>query len=67
MRDDPATTATENRPALSMNQVEAARALGISDRTLRRWEKRKLIVGRRVGGGVRLYPIDRLRELAGAR
>ncbi|HYE19230.1 MAG TPA: MerR family DNA-binding transcriptional regulator [Tepidisphaeraceae bacterium] len=52
------------RQSISVNQVEAARRVGVTDRTLRRWEKRGLIRSRRVNNGVRLYPVDRLEALA---
>lgn len=51
---------------VSVNQLEAAKLLGISDRTLRDWERRGLITGRRPNGGAKLYPYDRVKELARA-
>lgn len=52
---------------ISLSQEKAARAVGVTSRTLRNWEKEGLIAGRRVRpGGVKLYPLDKLRELVGA-
>ena len=39
---------------------------GVSDRTIRRWERAKLIEGKRIRG-VKLYPLAKLEELAGLR
>lgn len=50
---------------VAVSQADAARMLRISDRTLRRWEDRGLIEGRRNNNGVKLYPVKRVRELAG--
>ncbi len=50
---------------ISVNQADAARMVGVTARTIRNWEKDKLIVGTKVKG-VRLYPVVKLRELAGA-
>jgi hypothetical protein len=50
---------------IALNQQDAARAIGVTDRTLRNWEARGLIAGRRVAGGVRLYAVEDLRRLAG--
>lgn len=49
---------------IAMTQVQAARALGVSDRTIRNWTKQGLICGKRVGGVV-LYAVEDLRRLAG--
>lgn len=54
---------------LAYRQIEAARLLGVSDRTLRRWTKEKLIDGKSVAGGVVLYPhreIERMLRTKGA-
>jgi excisionase family DNA binding protein len=48
----------------AMTQVQAARALGVTDRTLRRWDRKGLIHSERPAGGVRLYPIDAVQKLA---
>lgn len=50
----------------TITQVRAAERYGVSDRTLRRWEKANLISGKRVRG-LKLYPIDKLEELVGLR
>lgn len=53
---------------ISLPQSKAAKALGITDRTLRNWEKAGLIEGHRPRpGGVKLYAIDKLRALVGIR
>jgi len=58
------TATTIEVDQIGMSQVQAAKSLGVCSRTLRRWEKRGLIRGRRVvPGGVKLYPISKLREL----
>jgi excisionase family DNA binding protein len=49
---------------LTATQVGAARMLGVSDRTIRRWESEGRIKAKQVGG-VKLYPVKKLRELAG--
>lgn len=51
---------------LALPQTKAAKAMGVTDRTLRNWEKAGLIVGTYCGG-VKLYPVSRLKELAGIR
>jgi hypothetical protein len=48
----------------AMTQVDAAKFCGVTDRTFRRWEEKKIIAGKRVGG-VKLYPVKTLRELIG--
>jgi hypothetical protein len=50
---------------LSVSQKQAAEMLGVTVRTLFNWEQRGLIRGERPAGGVKLYPLARLRELAG--
>lgn len=55
----------EAKNQIAMNQTKSAAAVGVTDRTIRNWEKRGLISGRRVGGGVKLYPIEDLRKLVG--
>jgi DNA-binding transcriptional MerR regulator len=58
-------TTTSGQPEpLAVTQVEAARRLTVSDRTIRRWEKKGLLTGTR-RQGVKLYPFARLKELAG--
>jgi hypothetical protein len=47
---------------LAVTQIQAARLLGVSDRTIRRWESLGLLKGNSVGG-VRLYAIEKLKEL----
>lgn len=49
---------------LAVTQIQAAKSLGVTDRTIRNWEKQGRLIGRRVGG-VKLYPWTRLCELAG--
>ena len=44
-------------------QVKAAAHFGVTDRTLRNWEKRKWLTGTRVGG-VKLYARADLERLA---
>lgn len=54
---------------LAYPQIEAAKLLGVSDRTLRRWTTAKLIDGKSVAGGVVLYPhreIERMLRMKGA-
>lgn len=48
----------------TINQIDASKRFGVSDRTLRRWERKGLIRGKRIGG-IKLYPIHKLREIAG--
>ena len=54
-----------NPERIAVSQADAARLLGISDWTIREWEKRGLVAGKRVNNGKRLYPLARLKELAG--
>lgn len=49
---------------IALNQTQAARSLGVSDRTLRNWDKDGIVTGRKVGGGVKLYLVEDLRRLA---
>lgn len=50
---------------LSLNQTQAAKAVGVSDRTFRRWERKGIVKGRRVQpGGVKLYGIGQLQALS---
>lgn len=49
---------------IAMTQTQAAEAMGVSPLTIRRWEERGLIRGRRVGG-VKLYACADLRRLVG--
>lgn len=44
-------------------QLGVAKHYGVSDRTIRNWEKRKLLTGVRVGG-VKLYPKADVERLA---
>jgi DNA-binding transcriptional MerR regulator len=56
----------ENVEPIALPQPKAAAALGVTVRTLRRWELRGLITATRpVPGGAKLYPVDKLKELAG--
>jgi DNA-binding transcriptional MerR regulator len=48
----------------TIKQVDAAKRYGVTDRTIRRWEREKLIQGKRVCG-VKLYPVKALDELCG--
>lgn len=57
-------TATAQREPLTATQVEAARLFGVTDRTIRRWEKKGLIHGRRINGGAKHYPYAKLKALA---
>lgn len=41
---------------------EAAKALGVSIDSLRRWEKQGLITSERTAGGHRRFDLDKLRE-----
>lgn len=56
---------SEKVEQIALPQTQAARAIGVTDRTLRNWERRGLIAGRRAAGGVKLYPVSELRRLAG--
>jgi DNA-binding transcriptional MerR regulator len=53
-----------NVEQLAMPQVQVAKAVGVSTRTIHRWEKRGILKGQRVGG-VKLYPVDKVKALAG--
>jgi len=50
----------------TIKQTDAAKRYGLSDRTIRRWEKAGLVQGKRVRG-VKLYPLAKIDELAGLR
>lgn len=50
----------------TIKQVEAAQRYGVTDRTIRNWEKRGRIVGKKIGG-VKLYPVEKLEQLVGLR
>jgi predicted site-specific integrase-resolvase len=51
-------------PPPAVSQTKAADLFGVSDRTIRRWEKDGLITGRRVKkGGKKFYPYEQLRRL----
>jgi DNA-binding transcriptional MerR regulator len=52
-------------PTIAMNQTKAARAVGVTSQTIRNWEKRGLISGRRAANGVKLYAVEDLQKLAG--
>jgi excisionase family DNA binding protein len=53
---------------VTINQIEASKRFGVSDRTIRRWERAGLIRGTRVRGrGVKLYAVDQLEQVAGLR
>ena len=45
---------------LALRPAEVAKALGIDDRTLRRWQRDEGLPFARVGGAV-LFPVDELR------
>lgn len=50
---------------IAMPQVQVAKAVGVTVRTIQRWEKRGLLpTGHRVGG-VKLYPVDTVKALVG--
>jgi DNA-binding transcriptional MerR regulator len=49
---------------IALPQTQLAKAIGVSTRTIHRWEKRGLLKGHRVGG-VKLYPVDKVKELVG--
>ncbi len=49
---------------LSVTQVQAAQILGVTDQTIRNWERRGKLKGLR-RGGVKLYPYQQIKELAG--
>lgn len=55
---------SEEQERLTIKQIDAAKAVGVTDRTIRNWEKRGLITGKRQQG-VKLYPYAKLKELAG--
>ena len=52
----------EQTEPITVTQVEAARLAGVSVPTLWRWEKKKLIAGKRIGG-VRLYAVADIKAL----
>ncbi len=49
---------------LAVSQVEASRLFNVSERTVRRWEKRGDIKGKRVYGK-KLYPLADIKRLTG--
>lgn len=51
---------------VTIKQVDAARRYGVSDRTLRRWEKKGLLTGTRVQG-TRFYQVAQIERLVGAK
>lgn len=51
---------------IAVSQTEAARLIGVTDRTIRNWTKAGLLTGKRVRG-VRLYPVEQLKQLVGAK
>jgi len=51
---------------VTITQTNAAKRYGVTDRTLRNWEKEKRIKGTRVGG-LKLYSIAELDKLVGLR
>jgi DNA-binding transcriptional MerR regulator len=53
------------RAQAAITQVEAARRYGVTDRTIRNWEKRGHIAGKRVDG-LKFYPVAQLDRLTGA-
>jgi hypothetical protein len=56
---------TEKLPErLKLPQVKAAKALGVTDRTIRNWTKAKRLNPVRCGG-VLLYPIEELEQIKG--
>lgn len=50
----------------AISQTDAAKRYGLSERTIRRWEKARLVKGKRVLG-VKLYPLKEIDALAGLR
>lgn len=60
----PPTTASNAEASAipAVTQTEAAILLKVSTRTLCRWERRGLIVGKRVGG-LKFYPIAQLNRV----
>jgi DNA-binding transcriptional MerR regulator len=50
---------------LTVSQADAARLVSVTDRTIREWERKKLIKGERVNGGKKMYPLAKLKKLAG--
>lgn len=56
----------ETQPdAIAVPQVKAARMLGVTDRTIRNWDKAGIIKGTKVDG-VKLYQVAELKKLVGA-
>jgi len=51
---------------ISVKQVEAAKLIGVTDQTIRNWERQGKIKGTRVGGA-KLYPFADLKRLVGAK
>ena len=57
----PPTLANDDR--MAVKQVEAARLLGVSVRTLYKWDREGIITGKTIGG-VKLYSIEKLKAFA---
>lgn len=49
---------------IALTQTQVAKATGVTTQTVRNWEKRGLLSGRRACGGVKLYPVEQVRALA---
>lgn len=47
---------------ISLNQKDAARALGVSSKTLQRWAKNGMLVPCKIGGRVTLYEVKQLED-----
>lgn len=62
MSQGPTTTQVMQRTAYS--QTEAAERLGITQPTLRQWEKKGLLTSRRPNNGKRLYSVEEIERLA---
>lgn len=55
-------SATQER--LTVTQAEAARMIGVSDRTIRQWERLGIIKGRQVRpGGAKFYELAAVKKL----
>lgn len=51
---------------VTITQMGASRRFGVSDRTIRRWERAKLITAKRVGN-LKLYDLAKIESLVGVR
>lgn len=59
-------TAAEMLMQETISQARAAERYGVSDRTIRRWERAGLIHGTRVRG-LKLYVVRQIQQLVGLR